>query len=569
MKKTVFSAILGLASLAMITSCSLDEVNNSSVTASAYITGEDQYEELVTAAYMYLRPLYNGVSTNMMWYGTDIYSRFGEVNDSQVGIDDYSNISVSDGSVSTFWDCNYDIITKCNVALTRGESVNVSSATLTARTAELKVLRALAYFNLVETFGGVPIVTREVTTPDFGYVRASEQDVYEQIVTDLNDAITSGGLQSALPSSSFGRVDLACAYHLLGKVLLTRSYKTYASSSDLTSAISYLEKVESLHPLASDWGVLFDQRGADPNGGAYDNTNSEVILSVRFNGTSASNSLIGSSLYQHFKSNSLQFWAGFATRGAPYYRHDGSYRAGDDFFTLYEDDDYRASEAYIMRHLAASEAGSYDGVSFEAGDEVIYFPKYAISDAEVAAYKAAHPTVYQVIQPTQYSTLFAAGNNTTLNPFIYKFFDTTVSEYTGSVNEGSNGMGTRDEYIFRTAETKLLLAEAYLKNGQADKATAQVNAVRRRANATALSSVTLDDILDESARELFGESNRWQDLKRCGKLFERAFAHNPFVRRHWGSASAIPSDYLLRPIPQKEIDRTNGSITQNPGYAGA
>lgn len=105
-----------------------------------------------------------------------------------------------------------------------------------------------------------------------------------------------------------------------------------------------------------------------------------------------------------------------------------------------------------------------------------------------------------------------------------------------------------------------MLSEAYLKNNEPSKALSEVNDIRRRVNASALSSVDLDVILDESGRELFGEANRWMDLKRTGKLFERAYKYNKFIQRHHSSA-----DYFwLRPIPQTEIDRSNKTLTQNP-----
>lgn len=149
------------------------------------------------------------------------------------------------------------------------------------------------------------------------------------------------------------------------------------------------------------------------------------------------------------------------------------------------------------------------------------------------------------------------------------FFRIYVVEFTDRVTEYSDPRGTRDIYIFRTAETKLLLAEAYLKNSEPSKALDEVNDIRRRANASTLSSVDLDVILDESGRELFGEANRWMDLKRTGKLFERAYKYNKFVQRHHNSAADIADYFLLRPIPQTEIDRSNETLTQNPGYAGA
>jgi hypothetical protein len=69
-------------------------------------------------------------------------------------------------------------------------------------------------------------------------------------------------------------------------------------------------------------------------------------------------------------------------------------------------------------------------------------------------------------------------------------------------------------------------------------------------------------ILDERARELLGEFDRWTDLKRTGKLIERTTAMNP-----WTSQVGQMEDFhYLRPIPQHEIDRSIPSISQNDGY---
>ena len=111
---------------AMVTSCSLDEQNFSAVTSNNYIQSETQFEELVNAAYMQMRPLYNSTGVNCMFYGTDIYSRTGELNDAQNGVDDYSYIDPMDGGVLNWWNGNYDIITKVNVALDHGENLSLS-----------------------------------------------------------------------------------------------------------------------------------------------------------------------------------------------------------------------------------------------------------------------------------------------------------------------------------------------------------------------------------------------------------------------------------------------------------
>jgi len=563
--KTIYYIALGLAFIVTgVSSCSLDEQNYSAVTSNNYITSETQYEELVNATYMQLRPLYNSNAVNCMFYGTDIYSRTGELNDAQLGLDDYSYIDPTNDAILNWWNGNYDIITKANVALDRGEKLDLAEATRKTRTAELKVLRAYAYFNLVETFGGVPIILHEETTPSFDFKRSTEEELYTQIVNDITEAIQGGGLSESLDKSDFGRVDLAMAYHMLGKVLLTRSYKTYAEQGDLQNAITNLEAVLPTHEMSVSWDALFDTQG-----GAYQYNNSEVIFSIRFSTNSLYNTGGNSSWYQHFKTSNINYWPGLIERTGPYWRCDPSFRAGDDYLQSFEDADIRNSEKYVVRHLYATSAGEANGHSFAEGDEIIYMPKHAMTDAEKTEYQNEHPSVYLVVNPTEYAQLWAVGNQAVINPFIYKFYDTGVTQYTGSVSDGEDAQGTRDIIVFRAAETRLLLAEAYLNAGQSDKARQMVNEIRERVGASELQSVTLDDILDESGRELFGEANRWMDLKRTGKLFERAYNHNPFVRQHHSSAADIDSHFLVRPIPQSEIERSEYTIEQNPGYAGA
>ena len=79
-------------------------------------------------------------------------------------------------------------------------------------------------------------------------------------------------------------------------------------------------------------------------------------------------------------------------------------------------------------------------------------------------------------------------------------------------------MVSSDQYIFRLAETYLNRAEAYWWLGKNDLATEDVNTIRRRVNAPELSSVTLEDILDERARELFLEDHRKSELTRIAFL---------------------------------------------------
>ena len=545
MKKSI-KYIAAVLLLALAQSCKLDEVNPSSVTSDEYFTTQSAYEETVNETYRYLRPLLQ--NTNQMWYGTDMYDRTGVVDDTQLPLNDYT-VFTGDESLS-WWTDNYNLITKANTAITRGAAIqsSIDPKVYATRTGELLALRAYAYFNLVETFGGVPLITKEVTEATYNFTRASEEDVYKQIVSDLTQALTQ------LPSDpeNYGRVAQAMAQHLLGKVLLTRSYKSYAQASDVANAVSALQVAMNKSTLTT-WETLF--------GDQYQVGNKEVIFAVRYSNDNTLNKN-GNNLYQQFK-----FWADRFPGGAlaaPYWRQDASYQPTTYQLNLYSANDFRASERFLQRHIVAATnyANGANG-PIKTGDVVIYLPQVAMTDAEIVAYKAANKPTYYVVNPNQYHQFF--GSNV-IYPIIWKFYDPTVVVYT---NGGVDPQGHRDTYIFRRAETMMLLAEAYVKQGQGALATGLINDLRRRAKLTGndllTGSATIDNVLDESARELFGESNRWIDLKRTGMLLSRPVQYNAFTAHN--HATPIDSKYLVRPIPVTEIVRSP-TLTQNPGYPG-
>ena len=109
-----------------------------------------------------------------------------------------------------------------------------------------------------------------------------------------------------------------------------------------------------------------------------------------------------------------------------------------------------------------------------------------------------------------------------------------------------------------------MLAEAQLRNGgiQADGLDAY-NAVRTRAGLNAVSSVDLDDIIDERGRELYWENMRRQDLVRFGLLTSSEYLWDWKGGSYEGNS--VDDRYNLYPIPTTEIN-SNNKLEQNPGY---
>jgi starch-binding outer membrane protein, SusD/RagB family len=143
-------------------------------------------------------------------------------------------------------------------------------------------------------------------------------------------------------------------------------------------------------------------------------------------------------------------------------------------------------------------------------------------------------------------------------------------------------LGGRDAFVFRLSEMYLIAAEAYMMSGSSGEAITKLNELRsaraipsgsdvNNLTATEEEQVTSTDInviLDERARELCGEQQRWFDLKRTGKLLERVKLHNDAAKNY------IQSFHRLRPIPVTQMDaitnKTAGpdpnGFWQNPGY---
>lgn len=142
----------------------------------------------------------------------------------------------------------------------------------------------------------------------------------------------------------------------------------------------------------------------------------------------------------------------------------------------------------------------------------------------------------------------------------------SLYKYSGSITLAGDGKSTNTAVnikVIRSSEMYLIAAEAAFQLNQKDKAATYLNAIRRRAPALAAATaadITLDMILDEKSKELFGEGHRFFDVLRNNK----SITFNDEI---------IGSNINIRP---KTIDRTYfktvlpisiAEINANPGIA--
>ena len=543
---------LGLASAIMLGTASCSDLLKETVVSSIsndYIATTPGFIAASNAAYTPLRSFYateRGLS--MSEFGTDIYSAGAD--GSFKGFHFYdSQLTSSVSILAELWDETYKGINTINAVIDRAPSVTgLSDAVKSQRVGEMKYLRAHYYFILVQQFGPLDLRLKETTGPTKTATRATEQAVYKQIEADLLAAIPV--LENKKASSDYGRATKAAAENLLAKVYLTRASSKFAEATDYANAATLCNNVINNYgfKLLPDFDQVFDQANQ---------INDEVIFSVQYTNDPLTNGFVDN------QGNKLHLYFGMqydvqpgmqrdVANGRPFKRLKPTpYLLNTVFADRVNDTRYKKTfKDTWLSNKPGTYNTTFDGskatVTYKAGDTTIYIPGYEMPLAERAAKK------YQVLVPSLY--------NYALFPTLKKFFDPLRPDMTYE-------NGSRDYFVHRLADTYLMLAEASVKLGKQAEAVAAINAVRVRAAAAGkaenmkVTSVDMDLIMEERARELAGEQTRWMDLKRWGNLVERVKLYNS------DAAANVADKHYVRPIPQKQVDLSeNGGFPQNAGY---
>jgi len=257
-----------------------------------------------------------------------------------------------------------------------------------------------------------------------------------------------------------------------------------------------------------------------------------------------------------------------------------------DLFNTATDQRYQASFRDVYYLAPQFTTAFTGGIAPPTGyaqmrDTALYLTRKTATTAQIARAanryvlfsrtNVGNPVVWPLYQdaaatlPTIATTTTGNDNNKGNRMYIaLKKFD----DLNGSI---IRDLGDRDAFVFRLSEMYLIAAEGYMMSGQSGTAIQKLNALRTARAITGKtnvlspaeeSQVSVKDIgviLDERARELCGEQQRWFDLKRTGKLLERVQLYNGTAK------SNIQAFHVLRPIPQPQMDAiTNRTVDQDP-----
>ena len=254
MKKTTISrlfrhrgvpllAALGLA-LGTTSSCShfLEVAPQGQPLTSSFFQNATDASYAVASCYAKLRE-YNLVAFN--WFSVAVFPSDDVDKGSVPGDGDYLNdyinfrFTATAGGPEGHWLGQYQQINLCNQVIYNVPNINMDTNLRARYVAETRFLRALAYFNLVRAFGGVPLHTKPAETPEeLNPSRATREEVYAFIVSDLTAAASI--LPASYATADIGRVTKGAALTLLAKVqLYQKNYAASLAASDQVLGLGY------------------------------------------------------------------------------------------------------------------------------------------------------------------------------------------------------------------------------------------------------------------------------------------------------------------------------------------
>ena len=532
------------------------------------------------------------------------------------------------GELQNLWDLLYREINRCNAAIERAPAVvNIADAVKDSRVGEAKFLRSLSLFWAVQQWGDVPMPLKETKDASLTVVRVPSKDIYTQIITDLNDAIAklpttqtaAGRVTKNAAKFLLARVYLTRGWNFNGAL--------GGTATDFNSALALCDDViaSGLHPMESDWNKLWPIHNKNPkketataaSSVAAANASKEVIFAIQYanpaayNGDanlSTSNGTIGNDLHTRFSGGpndvAQEARTGTYNRWLPAHSVTwGAYRLFDPVMDIrYEGTFNSVSYATLTGSVSFANNKPYPQaltLNFVANDTTAIVLPWNVDMSDVKMLGVNIPGGTKKYSVQNVVNLFWLGKTTATQqitdplgwggPMFWKFFQPGIAY--------GDGFSTFNDPLFRSAELYLMAAEAIVKGATGAKlGTADVyyNIVLDRALASnkgkspmratnpgnvkdPLTNITsyratpatinIDMILDEYGREFLGEGNeRWYQLKRTGKLIERATKFNGWTA--WGRAGAqqIAAKHYLRPIPQGMLDNSSPRIEQNPGY---
>ncbi|QQT27914.1 RagB/SusD family nutrient uptake outer membrane protein [Sphingobacterium spiritivorum] len=393
--------------------------------------------------------------------------------------------------------------------------------------AEARFIRALAMFDMLDLYGVVPL-RQGASVEDFRIPPEvlQPQAAIDYMVKDLNEIINSlpaNGPREAYVANKNAAKVLLMKIYLNKGTFLNRQAPSFAAE-DMNQVITLAKEITASGAYTvSAAGKYFDNFAPDNDVKSTEN----IYTLFNKNGERGGNVDRTWNTIAHYNMNPGG-WNGWCTLS--------------DYYDKFADSDERRGIYYdYPADTTSNKSKGYhrQNVGFFAGQQY----NWTTNRPLMARNPANAPLSFtrEVTIRTSGATLETAG----IRPMKYAF-DYAVT-----------GQRNNDWVVYRYSDVLLMQAEAILRGGTGAPGDALdlVNSIRTKRGVSSFTTLTLDALLDERARELYWEGWRRQDLIRFGK----------FLLAWQEKAADADPKTLVYPIPSQQI-AVNPNLKQNTGY---
>lgn len=428
------------------------------------------------------------------------------------------------------WNYLYQVIALANASLEKMsyyyELDHDKYSAIPPYMAEVRALRAMYYYYLLDLFARVPLVTS--TNVELKDVEQSERiEIYNFVKTELEETV--GLLNSAhsnLAGMYYGRMTQPVVYYLLAKLALNSEVYTDNDWTDgnrpngkdikftidgetmnaWEATIAYSNKVTALgYKLESNFASNFSVKNENSVENIFIIPMDPVLYTNEF----------------YYLIRSRHYNQGLAYGQGGWNGSSATKEALKAFGYGTDNVDPRFDITYYSGRVKGPDGNDIkldDGSYLEYVPDAVKLDMSGTADVKVGGARM-------------------------------KKYELDVA----ATNDGK--LQSNDIVLFRYAEVLLMISEAKVRNGQ--NGDAELNQVRARAGAPNIEA-TLDNILAERMRELAWEGHRRPDMIRFG-TFTKAYTDRPQLPDEdtgWTTVFAIDQRVL----------NVNTKLTQNPGY---
>lgn len=416
-----------------------------------------------------------------------------------------------------FWIFHYALIGKANEIIEAAQRLGLDDEGIRSVYGEARLIRGRSFFELWKRYERIYLNTQatNVNNLNQSYKPATQEEVFKIVKEDLDEAgrCLSWQLPTFNNGVMYGRYTKAVAKHIRAQVAMWEK--------DWDTAIKQCEEIfiegKNYYSMEQSVEKVFSSENL---------RSKEVLFAYQFSkNIGGGGTISGSALKGHpisvYVTSQYRSMAGCVCAS-----DQGGYGFGRVFpnwhlLNLYSEKDTRKEQLFIHR--------------FKYND--ITSPLYG-----------------QFIQPKDAGVSYCQR----LHPMSVKHAD-----FWTNTDLPTRQSSFRDLIVYRLAETYLMCSEAYFHKGDNANAVKYYNETYQRAGNDAFTGIlTLNDLLDEYARELHFEGVRWPLLKRLGLLEEycRKYSgeskdENPYLDKDYTDARKyfIKGKHEKWPIPSEQI----------------